>query len=123
MLWLTPMTRPNWLGLIQRQGEVNSITGRRSEKIPAHTLSIDHVGMSRFRKSHRESGPSTPKRNIKTYKNPPPQTVAKGSAQDWEQMGGGHSHPPQATTYDVAVDNEAMISFEYDEYTCQARSG
>lgn len=96
-----------------KTGEVKQYNWPEKQKIPAHTLTIDHVGNIWF--SGSPTGEiwafDTETKQFKTYKNPPPQTVAKGSAQDWEQMGGEPSHPPQATTYDVAVDNEGMVWF------------
>jgi virginiamycin B lyase len=96
-----------------KTGEVKQYYWPEKQKISAHTLTIDHVGNIWF--SGSPSGEiwafDTETKKFKTYRNPPPQTVPKGSAQDWEQIPGEPSRPPQARTYDVAEDNEGMVWF------------
>jgi len=96
-----------------KTGAVKQYDWPEKTKTPAHTLTIDRAGNIWF--SGSPSGEiwtfDTETKQFKTYKNPPPQTVPKGSAQDWEEVGGEPSRPPRAATYDVAVDNDGMIWF------------
>jgi len=94
-----------------KTGEVKQYNWPEKQKTAAHTLTMDHVGNIWF--SGSPSGEiwafDTETKAFKTYKNPPPQTVPKGSRQDWEQIPGGSKNPPEAETYDVAIDNEGMV--------------
>ena len=96
-----------------KTGEVKQYYWPEKQKTAAHTLTIDHQGNIWF--SGSPSGEiwafDTETKRFKTYKNPPPQTIPKGSRQDWEQVPGEPKNPPEAATYDVAVDNEGMVWF------------
>ena len=96
-----------------KTGEVKQYYWPEKQKDPAHTLTIDHAGNIWF--SGSPSGEiwafDTETRKFKTYKNPPPQAIPTGSRQDWEQIPGEPPHPPEAATYDVAVDNEGIVWF------------
>jgi len=96
-----------------KTGEVKQYYWPEKQKVPAHTLTIDHVGNIWF--SGSPSGEiwafDTETKEFKTYKNPPPKTIPKGSAKDWEQIPGEIPGPPHAATYDVAVDNEGIVWF------------
>jgi streptogramin lyase len=96
-----------------RTGEVKEYNWPEKAKIPGHTLAIDRAGMIWLTGS--PSGElwafNTETKQFKAYQNPPPQTVPKGSVQDWQQSNGEPPRPPDATTYDAAVDNEGMVWF------------
>ena len=102
LAWVDPKT-----------GTVKQYNWPEKTKVPGHTLTLDRVGNVWF--SGSPSGEvwmfDTSTKEFKTYKNPPPQTVPKGTAQDWQEMGGEPPAPPRASTYDVTVDNEGMIWF------------
>jgi virginiamycin B lyase len=79
----------------------------------AHTLTLDRKGTIWF--SGGSSGDlwsfdlKTQKFSSHLY--PVPATYPKGSAQEWDAIPGEAPRPPQAASYDVAVDNEGMVWF------------
>jgi streptogramin lyase len=96
-----------------KTGEVKEYSWPEKAKIPGHTLTIDRAGVIWLTGSPSGEiwafNPET--KQFKTYSNPAPQTVPKGSVQDWQQSNGEPPRPPDGTTYDVAVDNEGMVWF------------
>jgi virginiamycin B lyase len=96
-----------------KTGEVKQFYWPEKQKTAAHTLTIDRRGNIWF--SGSPAGEiwafDTETKRFKMYKNPPPQTIPMGSRQDWEQIPGEPKNPPEAATYDVAVDNEDMVWF------------
>jgi len=96
-----------------KTGEVKEYNWPEKAKIPGHTLAIDRAGIIWLTGSPSGEiwafNPET--KQFKAYNNPAPQTVPKGSVQDWQQSNGEAPSSPDGTTYDAAVDNEGMVWF------------
>ena len=104
---------PAKLGSVDpKTGEVKQYNWPEQEKTAAHTLALDHKGNIWL--SGSPSGEiwsfSIKDKEFKTHQYPVPKTIPKGVLQEWEEIS-GEQHSPQASTYDVAVDNEGMIWF------------
>ena len=96
-----------------KTGEVKEYNWPEKTAIPGHTLAIDRAGIIWLTGSPTGEiwafNPET--KQFKAYNSPAPQSVPKGSVQDWQQSNGEAPTAPDGTTYDAAVDNEGIVWF------------
>src|SRR5260370_34334959 len=102
------------LGPVDRKtGDVKQYNRPEQTKTAAHTLALCRQGNIWL--SGSPSGEiwsfSIRDKAFKTHQYPVPKTIPKGVLQEWEEIAGEQPRSPQASTYDVAVDNEGMIWF------------